>query len=226
MARFSVLMLAGAAVLLMVPTADAQGRQGSYGRNDVARAQGVPPGHLPPRDMCRVWYANRANGRQPSPTTCRQAEAIAARDRTARVIYGEDAYAYRYGYGARDTSRYPETRYPDTWERDRRDNDRAVRRPGRNRDPRASGGIYGSQGATHSRYTTPAFQSGYRDGLQKGREDARGRGRYDPQRHSWYRSANRGYQNEYGTRSDYQVRYRDGFEIGYEEGFRAASFRR
>ena len=50
---------------------------------------------------------------------CRQAETIAARDRNARVIYGEDAYAYRYGNGD-----------PGTWSRD------DDWRTGRDRDPR------------------------------------------------------------------------------------------
>ena len=59
---------------------DAQGR----GR----KAQGIPPGHLPPAGQCRVWYDNLPPGRQPAPTTCDRAEQLAARDRYARVIYG------------------------------------------------------------------------------------------------------------------------------------------
>lgn len=205
MSRTTVVVLS----LLMIGTAaqvDAQGRgnrqnrQGS--RQEIARAQGVPPGHLPPAGMCRVWYDNRPNGRQPSATSCRQAEAIAARDRNARVIYGENVYG---GWG----------RYPDPWERDRDDNRGVYRVPGRNRDPRIGDDRYG-----YNRYTTPAFQNGYRDGLEKGREDGDDNDRYDPNRHSWYRSATRGYEDEYGTRSTYQARYREGFEAGYAEGYR------
>ena len=30
----------------------------------------VPPGHMPPRGMCRVWFPNRAPGHQPPPGQC------------------------------------------------------------------------------------------------------------------------------------------------------------
>jgi hypothetical protein len=210
-----------AAVLLVsVTQADAQGRRNDqYRRNrqEVARAQGVPPGQLPPADRCRVWYDNRPTGRQPDSTSCRQAETIAARDRNARVIYGEDVYDDRSGYG------YGSSRYPGTWRGDD-DDDRAVSRPGRNRDPRISGGIYDRSGpynGRNSRYNNgAAFQNGYRDGLNKGREDGEDNDRYDPNRHSWYRSATRGYEDEYGARAGYQARYREGFEAGYSEGYR------
>ena len=160
---------------------------------------------MPPADECRVWYDNRPNGRQPGAVSCSRAESIASRDRNARVIYGEDVYwnsraGYDGGY----------------------DNDRAVRR-GSVRDPRVSGGTidrddrYGRDG----RYSSnPAFQNGYRDGFTKGREDVEDGDRYDASRHSWYRSANRGYENEYGTRYEYIDRYRRGFEAGYAEGYR------
>ena len=163
----------------------------------VARVQGIPPGQLPPANQCRVWYDNRPNGHQPSPTSCRQAESTAARDRYARVIYGEHAY-----WSARDT-RYG---YPA---------DRTVPR-GRVRASRDNN--YGRD----SRHfvNRPAYQNGYRDGLTKGRDDAEDRDRFDVNRHSWYRSATRGYENRDGRRSDYQTFYRQGFEAGYAEGYR------
>jgi hypothetical protein len=185
--------------------ADAQVRGPGRGnsRVEVARDQGIPPGHLPPSNQCRVWYDNRPNGRQPSPTNCRQAEAIAARDRNARVIYGENVY-----WDARN-SRYGSP-----------DNDRAVRR-GTVRDPRNNGGSSDDY-RRDSRYyaNSPAFQNGYRDGLTKGREDGEDRDRFDVDRHSWYRSATRGYESRYGARPNYQEVYRQGFEAGYNEGYR------
>lgn len=214
MVRTTVVMVA-IAMLGAATQVDAQGRGNRNGQNrqtrqEIARAQGVPPGQMPPANMCRVWYGNRANGRQPAATECRQAEVIAARDRNARVIYGENVYG---GYGSGNTR---DMRYPDDWERET--GDRGVYRvPGRNRDPRAGNGPYSER----SRYTTPAFQNGYRDGLQKGREDGDDNDRYDASRHSWYRSATRGYENEYGARAEYQARYREGFEAGYAEGHRA-----
>ncbi|HEX5582035.1 MAG TPA: hypothetical protein VFX39_10680 [Gemmatimonadaceae bacterium] len=48
--------------------------------------QGVPPGHMPPAGMCRVWYDGVPPGRQPAPTSCARAERTAGRN--ARVIYG------------------------------------------------------------------------------------------------------------------------------------------
>ena len=205
MVRIPVIFVAAALVAVSVP-ADAQSRrQDRLDRREAARVQGVPPGQMPPNGQCRVWYDNRPNGRQPSPTSCDRAEAIASRDRNARVIYGEDAYWSRGGYYGGYSQ-----------------NDRAVRR-GSVRDPRVSGGILGRDDryGRDARYGgNPAFQNGYRDGLTKGREDAEDGDRYDINRHSWYRSANRGYENEYGTRYEYIDRYRRGFEAGYAEGYR------
>jgi hypothetical protein len=68
-----------------------------------------------------------------------------------------------------------------------------------------------------------AFDNGYRDGYDKGREDARDNDSYDPVRHSRYRSADRGYDRRYGTREEYKFVYRDGFEAGYDVGYRETS---
>jgi hypothetical protein len=68
---------------LMVPaTLDAQGN-GNRGRR--------------PNDVCRVWYDRLPANRQPAPMNCRQAENIARRDRSARVIYGSDSSRSRRG---------------------------------------------------------------------------------------------------------------------------------
>ena len=57
------------------------------GRDGRRGAYGIPPGHLPPRGMCRVWYDGRPPGHQPSATSCRAAERQAWRH-GGRVIYG------------------------------------------------------------------------------------------------------------------------------------------
>ena len=197
--RQTALFIALATVVLgTTGTAEAHGRWARQSRQEVARAQGVPPGQLPPADRCRVWYDDRPNGRQPSATDCRRAEATAARDRHARVIYGEDTY-------------FDSTR---DWDRQ----NGAVRRDGRVRDPRLSGGVFDSRSGAF--YQSPAYQNGYRDGLTKGREDGEDRDQFDANRHSWYRSAERGYDDDLGTKAEYQRRYRDGFESGYSEGYR------
>lgn len=151
------------------------------------RAQGVPPGQLPPPGMCRVWYDGVAPGRQPRPTSCNEAERVASRNRNARVIYGDN---YRYD-DRRNSGPYRNDRYG-----------------------------YPSRGSNRYGINSVAYDNGYRDGLEKGREDARDRDSYDPVRHSWYRSGNRGYNNRYGTKDRYKLAYRDGFEAGYAVAYR------
>ena len=97
---------------------------------------------------------------------------------------------------------------------------------GRGRD-RDRGSIYGRD----SRYPqsdrgwggwgrqSVAFDQGTRDGVTKGEEDLRKNRSADPVRHSWYRSADRGYNSRYGTRDEYRDAYRAGFERGYEDGY-------
>ena len=233
MARFTTFALT-VVFLTAASSADAQWRrQDRRDRQDVARAQGVPPGHLPPPSQCRVWYDDRPNGRQPAPTSCARAESVAARARNARVIYGEDVFWPARGgnYGRDDgrySGRYPERddyperdAYPERDDRRRGGNDRAVPR-GSVRDPRIDEGRtdrYERQGGS------VAFRNGYRDGMTKGREDVEDGDRYDVNRHRWYRSATRGYENELGTRYEYIDRYRAGFEAGYAEGYRVYSRR-
>jgi hypothetical protein len=204
-------------MLPLATSADAQVRGNGRDRRDVARAQGVPPGQLPPPDMCRVWYNGRPPGQQPRATSCQRAEATAARDRNARVIYGVNEYGRygRYGnnrngtYGNRYP--YPDGRYPD--------NDRAVGRvPGRNRAP--NGTIYPNYPSSSTRYGDTAFQNGYRDGREQGLEDGRDNDRFDATRHGRYRSADRGYIDSYGEKNAYKNSYRQGFKAGYDEGYR------
>lgn len=64
-----------------------------------------------------------------------------------------------------------------------------------------------------------AFDNGYADGYEKGLDDARDRRSADPTRHGWYRSADRNYDPQYGSRAQYANLYRDGFRSGYEAGF-------
>ena len=207
---------------LVASPAFAQGR----GKN----RQGIPPGQLPPAGLCRVWYDGVPPGRQPGPTGCNEAERIASRDSRARVIYGStsnrnapvyrDYPQYPGDIWRGDDGRYPsDQRYPST--DGRRPNPtgesrgRAVPRdqyPGTypypdSRYPQDRGG-YG--------YSTEAFRKGYDDGVVKGREDVRDGDSFDPARHSWYRSADRGYNSRYGTRDEYRAEYRRGFLAGYE----------
>ena len=213
MFRLTTFILA-LALLPLATAADAQGRnnRNRLDRREVARAQGVPPGQLPPANLCRVWYDGQAPGRQPRPTSCREAEYTASRTRNARVIYGENVYDSRYGSYGNDTRTYP---YP---------NDRGVNRiPGRDRVP---GGIYDSRIPNSGRYGDTAFENGYRDGREQGLEDGRDNDRFDATRHGRYRSADRGYIDSYGDKTRYKNAYRDGFQAGYDDGYREGNYRR
>ena len=63
-----------------------------------------------------------------------------------------------------------------------------------------------------------AFNNGYQDGLQKGREDGWNRNAFDPDHHLWYRGASRGY-NGACSHDEYRDSYREGFRSGYAAGF-------
>jgi hypothetical protein len=69
-------------------------------------------------------------------------------------------------------------------------------------------------------YQEPAFARGYADGYATGAGDSRDRDRYDPVGHRDYRSADQGYQRDYGSRDAYRNNYRAGFRQGYDEGYR------
>ena len=112
---------------------------------------------------------------------------------------------------------------------------RVVRNDGRYRSyPGATGPYsqrapYPSQGGygpvyRNGGYYSPAFDNGSRDGYEKGQEDARKRRSYDPLRHSWYRSGDRHYDDNYGSRQQYKDTYRQGFQQGYEQGFRQGRY--
>ena len=223
MFRFTTLILA-LTMLPLATTADAQWwrtDRNRLDRREVARAQGVPPGQLPPANMCRVWYEGQPAGRQPDATSCREAERLAARSRNARVIYGENVYDERSGYYGNgryggDARTYP---YPDS--------DRGVNRiPGRSRVP---GGVYDPYDprfpSSSSRYDDTAYENGFRDGRAQGVEDGRDNDRFDATRHGRYRSADRGYIDSYGDKTRYKNIYRDGFQAGYADGYREGNYR-
>ena len=68
-------------------------------------------------------------------------------------------------------------------------------------------------------YNNIAFNNGYTDGIEKGREDLRERRAYDPSRHSRYRSADHLYERQYGSKDQYKSEYRQGFIDGYDSAF-------
>jgi len=64
-----------------------------------------------------------------------------------------------------------------------------------------------------------AHDNGYKDGLKRGEQAARDRRPLDLQRERDYRSADGGYNRNYGDRNRYRDNYRGGFERGYRDGY-------
>ena len=71
-----------------------------------------------------------------------------------------------------------------------------------------------------SGYSSPAAQTGYRDGYEAGRNDARDRNAFDPVGSRRYRSGDHDYDSRYGSKDEYKRNYRDAFQRGYEQGYR------
>jgi hypothetical protein len=70
------------------------------------------------------------------------------------------------------------------------------------------------------RYDSVAFNNGYREGLDHGRDAARHHRRFDPDREKDFRKADEGYRREYGPKDWYRDQFRRGFQQGYERGYR------
>lgn len=47
-----------------------KGRGKANGHNRAPRKVKIPPGHYPPKGMCRLWYPGRPPGQQPAPFRC------------------------------------------------------------------------------------------------------------------------------------------------------------
>jgi len=64
-----------------------------------------------------------------------------------------------------------------------------------------------------------AYDNGYREGIQEGRNDAQRNRNFSPERHSEFRDADNGYHRSDGDREFYRRAYRQGFQTGYRESF-------
>jgi flagellar biosynthesis/type III secretory pathway protein FliH len=91
--------------------------------------------------------------------------------------------------------------------------------------PDSRGYGYPSYPGTNRGYGDIAFQNGLNDGHEKGAEDARKNRSFDPLRHDWYRSGDRHYNGNYGSRQQYKDAYRSGFQQGYDRGYRERQYR-
>jgi len=66
------------------------------------------------------------------------------------------------------------------------------------------------------------YNSGYRDGIDKGRHEGRENDPYDYRTPDW-RQATRGYQGWMGPLNIFQDGYRDGYRDGFEAGFQSVN---
>jgi hypothetical protein len=81
-----------------------------------------------------------------------------------------------------------------------------------------SGGVYDRGG--YARETERrAYDNGFRQGLEEGRNDARRNRDYSYQRHNEYRDADNGYHRGDGDREFYRRSYRQGFQAGYNDAY-------
>jgi flagellar biosynthesis/type III secretory pathway protein FliH len=64
-----------------------------------------------------------------------------------------------------------------------------------------------------------AYEQGFNDGYEAGLDDGTDGRRFDPISEGRYRSGDRGYEREYGSREAYKIDYRNAFRQGYEAGY-------
>jgi hypothetical protein len=69
------------------------------------------------------------------------------------------------------------------------------------------------------RFERRAWEAGYREGLEHGRDDARHGREFSFARHHEDGEANQGYDRDDTSRPAYRSEYRQGFRAGYREGF-------
>jgi len=82
---------------------------------------------------------------------------------------------------------------------------------------------YGYEGRrTYERY---AFDSGWRDGYNRGIDDLRHHRVPEVWRQKWYRNGDHHYNRDYGSREEYRIEYRRGFREGYDRAYREARWR-
>jgi hypothetical protein len=64
-----------------------------------------------------------------------------------------------------------------------------------------------------------AYDNGFREGLEQGRNDARRSRSFSPERHGEFRDADDGYHRSDGDREFYRRAFRQGFQTGYRESY-------
>jgi len=131
--------------------------------------------------------------------------------------YRRGDVAYRSEYGDRD-------RYRDEFRRGFEAGYRAGYSPDGAYDGRANNGRWGGPGGPWGRGRASgrfdlAYEAGMNDGYEAGLDDGRANRRFDPVDEGRYRSADRGYERDYGPKDAYRNNYREAFRQGYSRGY-------
>lgn len=97
---------------------------------------------------------------------------------------------------------------------------------GNGRDRNRDGGYYGngpigSYGQVGS-YRNQAYQIGYQDGINEGRNDRQTGHSYRPTHDGNFKHADRGYNSSLGDKQMYKDTYRQGYQSGYQLGYQGA----
>ncbi len=116
---------------------------------------------------------------------------------------GEDRDIYNAGYRAGFNGR-GEFEHDRDWNRDR----------DRDRD-----GIPDREERGSRRGGTPAYRTGYDDGVRYGQHDVQARKAFKPTDSNAYEKATNGYNTRYGTVDEYKSEYRRGYQDGYQRGY-------
>ena len=85
--------------------------------------------------------------------------------------------------------------------------------------PACAGPVYQSRGIYSQQFERRAYDTGYREGLNRGRDDARSGRQFSYNRADEYRDADIGYRRQDGNKDAYRRTFRQGFEAGYTEAF-------
>ncbi len=190
-----------------------------FGGLAAASPAGYPPG-LPAQNSSEAARnTGYRDGLGKGSNDARQAKSYSL----DRHDYYRDAnHGYRSSYGNREQYKQ---QYREGFQRGYEEGYRGVPERGRRRD-----GIFDRQeerwrGADSSQAAQVAQNTGYRDGLEKGRNDGAGGQSYRLDRHDAYAAADHGYLDSFGNREQYRQQYREGFQRGYEEGYRGRAVR-
>jgi hypothetical protein len=215
----------------------AVGRQPDYGYSVDARRFGYDNGVREGRKE------GETDGRKGDPYRFQDERDFQRADQGYRRQYGNidlyrqgfragfaDGYSEGYrryrggGYGSGD-GRYGDGRYGDGRYGDGRYGNGGYG----TYDPRYGNGGYGSYDPRYGGYGQQrgysiAYDNGFRDGIEKGREDIRKNRSFDARRHEWYREGDHSYSSRYGSRDQYKLDYRSGFNAGYDQGYRQGRY--